>query len=68
MTRATLAALAGRLPFAGREPGPHALLNPRTLKTELLSGLTVALALVPDEEDQQKVFGGTAAEFYRIDT
>jgi len=48
MTRATLAALAGRLPFAGRDPGGPTLLNPLTLKTELLSGLTVALALVPE--------------------
>ncbi|MCI5078503.1 SulP family inorganic anion transporter [Oricola sp.] len=48
MTRATLAALAGRLPLARREPGAFALLNPLTLKTELLSGLTVALALVPE--------------------
>ncbi|WP_370321484.1 SulP family inorganic anion transporter [Oricola sp.] len=48
MTRATLAALAGRIPFAGRERSAFALLNPMTIKTELLSGLTVALALVPE--------------------
>ena len=48
MTRATLAALAGRLPRVGREPGAFALFNPLTVRTELLSGLTVALALVPE--------------------
>mgnify|MGYP000737137694 CR=1 FL=1 len=48
MTRATLAALAGRIPFAGRDRSANALLNPMTIKTELLSGLTVALALVPE--------------------
>jgi len=48
MTRATLAALAGRLPFGGRDPGAFAPFTPMTIKTELLSGLTVALALVPE--------------------
>lgn len=48
MTRATLAALAGRLTIAGRAPGPFAFFNPSTLRIELLSGLTVALALVPE--------------------
>jgi SulP family sulfate permease len=48
MTRATLAALAGRLPFADRDTNARALLNPARIKTELLSGLTVALALVPE--------------------
>jgi SulP family sulfate permease len=48
MTRATLAALAGRLPFAGRSGASPSPFNPMTVKTELLSGLTVALALVPE--------------------
>ncbi len=47
MPRATLAALAGRLPFSGRD-GNLSPFDPLTLKTELLSGLTVALALVPE--------------------
>ncbi len=39
-----------------------------TLAAEYDQWHEAALALVPDELDRQKVFGGTAAEFYRIDT
>ncbi|WP_420857478.1 SulP family inorganic anion transporter [Marivivens marinus] len=44
MTRSTFAAFADRLSFAP-EPGD---MHPARLKTEVLSGLTVALALVPE--------------------
>mgnify|MGYP001953620904 CR=1 FL=1 len=48
MTRATLAAFAERLPFSGRGPSRRRSLGPAQIKTELLAGLTVALALVPE--------------------
>ncbi|MGI9353557.1 MAG: SulP family inorganic anion transporter [Rhizobiaceae bacterium] len=48
MTRATLAAFAERLPFACRRPSAVSSLGPAQVKTELLAGLTVALALVPE--------------------
>ena len=48
MTRATLAAFAKRLPFASRRSGSPPNFGPAVLKTELLAGLTVSLALVPE--------------------
>ena len=46
--KATLAALAGRMSFADTVPHTPPALTPSRIKTELLSGLTVALALVPE--------------------
>ncbi|WP_433962867.1 SulP family inorganic anion transporter [Roseitalea porphyridii] len=46
--KATLAALAGRMSFADSVPHTPPALTPSRIKTELLSGLTVALALVPE--------------------
>ncbi len=43
MPRARLAAVAGKLAIADKGD-----LTPNQLKTEVLSGLTVALALVPE--------------------
>jgi len=48
LTRATLAAFTERLPFANRSPSGLTSLGPAQVKTELLAGLTVALALVPE--------------------
>ncbi len=48
MTRATLSAFAERLPFAARRPAKLSAFGPALIKTELLAGLTVALALVPE--------------------
>ncbi|WP_370338556.1 SulP family inorganic anion transporter [Parvularcula marina] len=46
MLQPTLAAFADRISVAARTRGPN--LSPAQAKTELLSGLTVALALVPE--------------------
>lgn len=46
--KANLAALAGRMSFAVSAPHTAPALTPARIKTELLSGLTVALALVPE--------------------
>ncbi|MEQ8320364.1 MAG: SulP family inorganic anion transporter [Rhodospirillales bacterium] len=48
MTKLSLATLAGRFSFAGQSQGWQPLLSPALLKTEILAGLTVALALVPE--------------------
>ncbi len=48
MVKPTLAAFAERLSLADRKPVDFAHFTPSRVKTELLSGLTVALALVPE--------------------
>ena len=48
MTRSTLAALANRLALPDLRLMPEERLTPARLRIELLSGLTVALALVPE--------------------
>lgn len=48
VTKLSLATLAGRFSFAGQSQGWQPLLSPALLKTEILAGLTVALALVPE--------------------
>ena len=48
MTRATLAAFAERLSSAEWRNSKQIKMTPGRIKTELLSGLTVALALVPE--------------------
>ncbi len=48
MTRQTLAAFADRISFADRNTDGLTSFTPSRIKTELLSGLTVALALVPE--------------------
>jgi SulP family sulfate permease len=48
MVKAALAELAGRLPLVGRPELKSPQMSPGRIKTELLSGLTVALALVPE--------------------
>ena len=48
MTRQLLAAFADRLSASGRKNSGKVVLTPMQIKTELLSGLTVALALVPE--------------------
>lgn len=46
--RATLSAFAKSLPFTDRRSTNLATFTPSRIKTEILSGLTVALALVPE--------------------
>ena len=48
MTRLTLAAFADRLPIGDWRNSPVISFTPTRIKTEILSGLTVALALVPE--------------------
>ena len=48
MTRQSLAVLAGRLPFSTAQNSGLTEFTPSRIRTELLSGLTVALALVPE--------------------
>ena len=48
MTGATLTAFAERLTFANRPGAPAFPKTPKAITTELLAGLTVALALVPE--------------------
>ncbi len=48
MTRQTLAAFVDRISFADRHSAGLTSFTPDRIKTELLSGLTVALALVPE--------------------
>ncbi len=48
MTKQSLAAFADRFSLSGHNKTSFSLLNPMRVKTELLSGLTVALALVPE--------------------
>jgi len=48
MVKATLADFAGRLSLARRSDVNSLTFSPMRIKTELLSGLTVALALVPE--------------------
>lgn len=48
MTTPTLAALVGRLPISDWRNASLATLSPMLIKTEVLAGLTVALALVPE--------------------
>lgn len=48
MTRRTLAALAGRISLSEMSGSNQPGFTPGRIKTELLSGLTVALALVPE--------------------
>ncbi len=48
MTTSTLAALVGRLPFGDFKISSLAAVTPILIKTEVLAGLTVALALVPE--------------------
>ena len=48
VTRPTLAAFAERFSIAGLKDMKPDLCSPQCLKTEVLSGLTVALALVPE--------------------
>lgn len=48
MVRATLADVAGRLPFIRRQDILKPKMNAARIRVELLAGLTVALALVPE--------------------
>ncbi len=48
MTGATLTAFAERLTFANKPGAPSFPKSPKAITTELLAGLTVALALVPE--------------------
>ena len=48
MPKATLAAFAARLKNSDRKESNLLLFTPNRIKTEILSGLTVALALVPE--------------------
>ena len=48
MSRATLAELAGRISVPARRRSTELTFTPSRIKTEILSGLTVALALVPE--------------------
>ncbi len=48
MTRASLAAFAQRLPFVDQKTPKNSKFTVGVIKNELLSGLTVALALVPE--------------------
>lgn len=48
MTKPTLAAFADRLSVAGWKAPDFTTFTPERIKTELLAGLTVALALVPE--------------------
>jgi sulfate permease, SulP family len=48
VTTSTLAALVGRLPFGDFKTSSLAAVTPILIKTEVLAGLTVALALVPE--------------------
>lgn len=48
MIKLTLATLAGRFSFAQIPATPHPALSPGIIKIEVLAGLTVALAMVPE--------------------
>ncbi len=48
MIRPTLSAFADRLSLGDRKPRDFTAFTPARIKTEILSGLTVALALVPE--------------------
>lgn len=48
MVKLSLAALTGRFSFASSEKGMFQALTPSLIKTEVLAGLTVALAMVPE--------------------
>ena len=48
MVKLSLAALTGRFSFAPADPGQFSRFTPSVIKTEVLAGLTVALAMVPE--------------------
>lgn len=48
MVKLSLATLTGRFSFARHEDGWAASMSPLIIKTEILAGLTVALAMVPE--------------------